>query len=406
MAIKKVTNADSGTADIVGGDDWDAVSDILNLGYTSAQPLKLINPAGTFTGTIQNPDFLSNTNVEPFYSFPRYIVYQDSRDNKFKVKSGRRGTIDGDYTNAEDAINFAIDLGPRTHLQFRDGDYTLSGGFTGFHDLQSHMRLDFAQGARIYVPNGYTGYVFNLKETTSRTYNVSITGGIFDETTGGGVAKDWTWLKMTSLDNTKPLLFNNFRNCYIGNVGTAISLNTTGTGWINGNVFDNLIVDGGENVAVFTHTSTFTANQSGCNRNRFENILYQTVASSQYGYKDVNGKDNEFNGCMVWDLTANNAAGISMNITANASFTKINGGMVTADNFADLGTDTMIDDHTIGLTRLNARFSSYTDVKTISAPSSPATGYNRLYAKAIDSNNNGLFAKEKVNGAVVEVQYS
>jgi hypothetical protein len=46
----------------------------------------------------------------------------------------------------------------------------------------------------------------------------------------------------------------------------------------------------------------------------------------------------------------------------------------------------------------------YEDTKIISAPANPSTGYNRRYSKQIDSNNEGVFAKMKVNGAVVEVQ--
>ena len=47
---------------------------------------------------------------------------------------------------------------------------------------------------------------------------------------------------------------------------------------------------------------------------------------------------------------------------------------------------------------------SYSEHNTISAPSNPASGKVRLYAKQIDANNDGWFIKEKVNGAVVEIQ--
>ena len=47
---------------------------------------------------------------------------------------------------------------------------------------------------------------------------------------------------------------------------------------------------------------------------------------------------------------------------------------------------------------------SYSEHNTIAAPSNPASGKVRLYAKQIDANNDGWFIKEKVNGAVVEIQ--
>jgi hypothetical protein len=44
------------------------------------------------------------------------------------------------------------------------------------------------------------------------------------------------------------------------------------------------------------------------------------------------------------------------------------------------------------------------DHKIITAPANPASGYVRAYPKTVDSNNEGFFVKQKVNGAVVEVQ--
>jgi len=46
------------------------------------------------------------------------------------------------------------------------------------------------------------------------------------------------------------------------------------------------------------------------------------------------------------------------------------------------------------------------DRKTISAPADPASGYVREYPKAIDANNDAIFIKQKINGAVVEVRMS
>ena len=49
-------------------------------------------------------------------------------------------------------------------------------------------------------------------------------------------------------------------------------------------------------------------------------------------------------------------------------------------------------------------FDNYDDEKVITAPASAASGYARRYAKQVDANNDGLFVKRKINGAVVEVQ--
>jgi hypothetical protein len=50
------------------------------------------------------------------------------------------------------------------------------------------------------------------------------------------------------------------------------------------------------------------------------------------------------------------------------------------------------------------QFSQYNDDKVITIPANPSTGFTRRYAKTVDSNNDGLFVKRKINGAVVEVQ--
>jgi len=47
---------------------------------------------------------------------------------------------------------------------------------------------------------------------------------------------------------------------------------------------------------------------------------------------------------------------------------------------------------------------NHLDLARVSAPASPATNYGRVYAKQIDSNNDGLFIKIKKAGAFVEVQ--
>ena len=49
-------------------------------------------------------------------------------------------------------------------------------------------------------------------------------------------------------------------------------------------------------------------------------------------------------------------------------------------------------------------FDNYVDDKVITAPASAASGYTRRYPKQVDSNNDALCVKRKINGAVVEVQ--
>ena len=44
------------------------------------------------------------------------------------------------------------------------------------------------------------------------------------------------------------------------------------------------------------------------------------------------------------------------------------------------------------------------DIKALAAAPASQAGYGRMYVKTIDANNEGCFIKQKVNGAIVEVQ--
>lgn len=72
--------------------------------------------------------------------------------------------------------------------------------------------------------------------------------------------------------------------------------------------------------------------------------------------------------------------------TATVNFVAFNGGTATAKEIT-----TPIQ-------------TSYEDWTKISAPASPTLEIGREYFKQVDTNNNGLFVKSKINGAVVEVQ--
>ena len=49
-------------------------------------------------------------------------------------------------------------------------------------------------------------------------------------------------------------------------------------------------------------------------------------------------------------------------------------------------------------------FDTETINKIVTAPADPSAGYAKVYAKLVDSNNDGYFIKEKVGGSVVEVR--
>lgn len=397
VSIKKVMNADSGTADIVGGDDWDTVAGTLTDGFAS-QDLKLKDPTGTYTGTLINPDLTANANLD--FGFPsegEYIAYRVG--STYKAKGLRQNNIIYSGSVAETAIQTAITAaGTYGTTIIPDRNYTLSGAFAGF-DLFYHSKLIMSRGAIIDIPTGYSGSVFKLYESNTATH-VTISGGLIEELTTP--SRLWTCfdINSTSLGAYAYRIYDT--RIYAAN--KAIAINTDATGWSNASVFSGIYADTCNIFTDFVHTNAFTDAQSGANNNTWIGCTHQATTSATHGFKNVNGRRNQMINCYIADFTG---AQITCNITANAKWTRIDGGSVTALNFADLtpaGYESDINDAYQGDVSRNRKSYSYNDMVAISAPASPATGTVRQYVKTIDANNDGLFEKRRLNGAVVEVQ--
>ena len=76
------------------------------------------------------------------------------------------------------------------------------------------------------------------------------------------------------------------------------------------------------------------------------------------------------------------------------------------ENFVCYETDTDIGFVWDGVdwVKITGKFNSYIDMKKISLPANPDTGYARIYIKAVDGSNDGIFAIIKQAGVFVEVQ--
>jgi hypothetical protein len=192
---------------------------------------------------------------------------------------------------------------------------------------------------------------------------------------------------------------------YIRHCGKAFRLHTDTNGWINANTFDKIYIDTSVIGMVFQHDNTYTDGSSGCNANILSNSTFQHSTGFTNGVKDVNGRRNVFFNDYIVDFTGSD---VTMNITANARNTQIIGGTCTSLNFADLtpaGSETWIRDEYQGDVARIRKTVNYEDSVAMTAPSSPSTGTVRRYTKTIDSNNDGLFYKARINGAVVEVAF-
>ncbi len=120
--------------------------------------------------------------------------------------------------------------------------------------------------------------------------------------------------------------------------------------------------------------------------------------AAKFGAADINKITNYLNGnADVASVVIDSSTTIQNGKLHVSSIT--NTGVVTLPT----ATTTLTGRNTTD-TLTNKTFDDQLDVKVVSAPASPASGYVRVYAKAIDANNDGYFIKVKRAGAIVEIQ--
>lgn len=136
-----------------------------------------------------------------------------------------------------------------------------------------------------------------------------------------------------------------------------------------------LVVDTGDNIVALASTAGQLAFCIVSGSGLSAGILYRRNASNS-----------------TWEQIIDDNATQTINNKILASPTlsgTIAGAPTLSGNFATSGTP---------------KIDNATDIKTISTPSDPASGYVRVYGKAVDANNDAIFAKQKIVGAFREAR--
>lgn len=345
---KKVTNADSGTADIIGGDDWDKLADYYNnIDNTTPavintatkyrdQKLKLRNPANTFDLTFVSP-YLT---ADGFYRIGqpyKYVIINelDGATYSYYCKNQITGRVEsGPNTDPDAVLQYALTNCLRAGCYVGPGSYPLSAGFTGLIVSQTETSFIMDQGAQITVPQGFTGDLFLIGDGISFSH---IRGGRLSE--GGTPQRLWTAYHLKG--DTGGVNTNHIADSYIRFSKNAIHLDCSGAnGWVNGNTIRNVFSDQHTIGILYTQGVTKTS-LNGMNWNTFENISLQSYAGTTNGVKNITGVSQSFKDIKVWDIPAGMP---TSNITTGGVNTKITGGIMTNQLFEDLGTLTYIND--------------------------------------------------------------
>ncbi len=288
-----------------------------------------------------------------------YTIYQDGgavkcRNNKTSVVTSK--------ANLDPLITTILASGDPS-FEVQSGIYDLHSSFAGW-SVASHMNAYIHTNTRINVPAGYTGTVWNFNPAQNTVlYNAYLRGGVYDEQ--GTQENNWDCIGIAPADATDPdfpgaVYASQISNIRVWRCGKPLYLHTTGRSWINQMRFIDIYSEACKYDVYFEHTGTFTADQSGCNNNYFEDCSIQSTATdptnhypqTQGGIVNVNGDRNMFLHCNVWDIWKNSSAP-SMTISTNAKSTKGIGGILTVQNYSDSGTKTHVDDQWSGLSTKN-----------------------------------------------------
>lgn len=382
--LKIVTNADVGTADIVGGDDWDAMATYVNdVSLHNVKPSSyIINKEGSTTYArsgldnsilSQNSDSsvviqaainaLTSGSIVTGSIFVKYNAY--AIPTKLDIPEGKHGftmVLENPYTEFDySGTDACIEVGGNTTTTH---GFTLQGGRIFCNSTSGTpvgVRIINCLHARLIAPkiNGTTG--------------TSVTGIELD---GGGIGAHWN----ADIAIFAPYITSakigiravNGASNHIVIFGGSINGNT---GPIAGSYgFD---IDAGDTWHVY-----------GTDIETMETAVRQRTLDTPIGSCFFNMR---VEGCTNYVTTA----------TANNTYAGSTGTTIITDTGSE-------NDYTApGIGQYNrARFvNNWFDTKTMIAPNSAGANYIRTYAKAIDANNDGLFRKMKVNGSAVEVQY-
>jgi len=194
--------------------------------------------------------------------------------------------------------------------------------------LKSEIEIDIAANAFFSVPPGYTKSIWYIGPKVENTY---VHGGYYGSYTG---AKTWKGINIQASNNTTSYsLFNRFSQMIFENAKWAINIETTSTGWANGNTFDNMTL-----LRPLRGIRTRRgASSEGLDANTFNNIQIQPAADMEIGIDSLAGSSNRLTNIDIWDIDILGGSAKTAYINSNSTFNYITGMNIMGKSYADLG---------------------------------------------------------------------
>ena len=192
---KKVTNSDTGTADVIGGDDWDALSDYFNnvdktgpakintATQFRSTKLQMRNPADTFAYSVTTSAIAANRTItEPL------LIANDTRVYEAHIQSLTNKTLDSTNT-----ISSATSLPTVTVAKGGTGQTTATLGFDALSPMTTagDIITGGASGTRTRLQMGAANLPLKVNSgATALEYGaLAVAGGGTGATTLTGVMK-------------------------------------------------------------------------------------------------------------------------------------------------------------------------------------------------------------------------
>lgn len=232
------------------------------------------------------------------------FIYKDS-DNYYVAES-QDGQILGENNSTPETL-LQTGLDRQGILKLR-GDFLCSAGLTGLK-LKSNTIIDAGPESWIRVPNGYTGdlFIFDYTYQGSTIWNVSMTG-ILNVGEQGSPAYNWDAIALLLKDPGSPsssgICFCDLGNLNVNNAKSAVNIDLQHAGgWVTSCTFEKIKVWTSRRAIQFVNTAAVTS-VPGISSNTFENIWMQSSSVTDYGVKDVLGKNLWFKDVSIWDLQA------------------------------------------------------------------------------------------------------